>query len=75
MYYYGHMFGWWLGGALMTFFFWLVVIWLIVAAVRGFSMHQSYPHSHRALDILKERYAKGEIDRNEYVARKKDLGD
>lgn len=32
------------------------------------------PPSRRSLDILDERYAKGEIDREEYLQRRKDIG-
>lgn len=33
--------------------------------------HQS--HTHTAQDILSERYARGEIDREEYLERKQEL--
>lgn len=31
------------------------------------------PQTNRAFDILKERYARGEIDKNEFDEKKKDL--
>ncbi|MBI4283642.1 MAG: SHOCT domain-containing protein [Chloroflexi bacterium] len=60
---------------------WLVVlgliIWAVVALVRGVSQPgssasaSSRPDS--ALEILKKRYARGEINKEEYEEKKKDL--
>ncbi|MBE9376474.1 SHOCT domain-containing protein [Saccharopolyspora sp. HNM0983] len=44
------------------------VIWLVVRAVRGPSTVS------RARDVLAERYARGEIDSEEYRQRRRDLG-
>ncbi len=57
--------------------FWGLVIWGIVALVRGLSRSggsdsaSSRPDS--ALEVLKKRYARGEIDKKEYEEKKKDL--
>ncbi len=71
-------YGWdggWLGWIGMVVW-WLVVIWLVIAAIRWFS------HRHgdccggskgSAMDILKERYAKGEIEKKEYEEKRKAL--
>jgi putative membrane protein len=71
----GHMAGWgWVMGL-----FCLVAIALLVTVLvsvlrgsvgRGGS--QPLP-SNRALDLLDERFAKGEIDREEYLSRKAEL--
>ena len=72
--YYGHMGGGYgmgygfLGGFAMVFF-WLVTIVLAVVAVRWITEQGSRKESS-ALDILKERLAKGEIDAKEYAERK-----
>lgn len=71
--YYGHMFGWGFGG-IMMFVFWAAVILLVIWAVKEVRRNDSgKPHSKSALDILKERYAKGEIDKKEFEEKKKDL--
>ena len=45
-----------------------LVTWLVVSATR------SEPRNRpTALDVLDERYARGEIDREEYVQRRADL--
>lgn len=76
-YYYGNMYGWGWGGGLMMLLFWALVIVLIVWAVkasrRGHGADWSAGHGKTALDILKERYAKGEIDKAEFEEKKKDL--
>jgi putative membrane protein len=49
-----------------------LIIWLIVrGAGQGSATPQSSDKS--ALDILKERYAKGEINKEEFEEKKKDL--
>ena len=70
--YYGHMFGWGIWGWLMMPLFWGGIILLVVWLVREVSGTNS-SRSNRALEILKERYAKGEISREEFEAKKKDL--
>ena len=63
----GMGFGWIIG-----FIFLIVIIWLLVRTVNQNSSSQSSINKS-ALDILKERYARGEIDKNDFEERKKDL--
>ena len=64
-------------GPLMMVLFLGILIALIVLLVRwlggGHSM-MSIPKSNRALEILEERFAKGEIEREEFLQKKSDLG-
>ena len=74
--YYGNMFGWGVGGGLMMILFWAGIIFFIVWIVKEISGKKDNNGTHgskSALDILKERYAKGEIDRKEFEDKKKDL--
>lgn len=71
--------GWWMAlGGLWLLLFWGMAIWLIVWAIRKVSQAgkggDSGGHSEgSALDIAKERYAKGEIAKAEFDQIKKDL--
>ncbi len=81
--YFGHMGGFGFGfGWMFMFLFWGLIIFAVFALVRGVSGHgcwggHRYDDGHKgnnALDILKERYAKGEISKEEFDKMKKDLG-
>ncbi len=66
------------GGLLMLLLTALVivgVIWLVVTLARG-SQTVAGPSATgpRPLEILKERYAKGEITKEQYEAMRRDLG-
>lgn len=79
----GHMgswgWGWGLAGMLMMTVFWVAVILLIVYVLRssagqnGGSGPRSAGSADGALTVLRERYARGEIDRDEYEARRRAL--
>ena len=64
---YGDLMGW--GGGWGWGWFGIVVLakWLFGGGGRS-------AESDRALTILRERYARGEIDKQEFDARKRDLG-
>ncbi|HEX2865829.1 MAG TPA: SHOCT domain-containing protein [Ignavibacteriales bacterium] len=71
-----HDYGWWMMAGPL---FWIVVIGVIVYAILNRSRHYpggpGLPHQEETpLDILKKRYAKGEITRDQYEQMKKDLG-
>lgn len=61
--------------------FWILIpgliIWAVVAPVRGLSpsggANSASSHPDSALEILRKRYARGEINKEEYEAKKKDL--
>ncbi len=72
--------GWgWLGPLhwLIPLLFWALIIAAVVILVRyAMDRRGPLPPSARrssALDILEERYARGEIDRDEFLQRKKDI--
>ena len=64
---------WGLGMMVMMLVFWGLVIAGIVLAIRWFAGQGERSGSDRALDILRERYARGEIDKDEFEARRRDL--
>jgi putative membrane protein len=78
----GMMGGWGMGwfGAIFMIVFWILILvglvlvikWLIQSTGRS---KAGEPTGHRALDILKERYARGEIDKSQYESMKRDLAD
>lgn len=81
--------GGWLIGGLMMLLFWAAVIGLVVWAIWAFSRRQSRrvdyqnpsqvaspraPQGDPALQIAKERYARGEISREQYDEIRQTLG-
>lgn len=67
----GNMMGWF-GGGIMMIVFWVLFIALIVWVVREIR-GKNVRSNLQALDILKERYAKGEISKEEFDSKKKDI--
>ena len=68
-------FGWMWLMPIFFIIFWGLVIWGIVALVRGLSGSRGSDSSttDSALEVLKKRYARGEINKEEYEEKKKDL--
>ncbi len=66
---------WWWFMPIFMILFWGLVIWGIVALVRGLSGPRGSDSSKAdsALEVLKRRYARGEINKEEYEEKKKDL--
>lgn len=59
----------WIAGLIVVIAF----VWLIVRGKITPSDTIVHPEEQSALDILKKRYAKGEINKTEYEERKKDI--
>jgi len=72
MYGYDH-FGMGMGGLGMILV-WIVPLILIFLLFRYFSGDRQDRRGKSALEILEERYARGEIDQEEYLKRRADLG-
>jgi putative membrane protein len=65
--------GWGLAMMIMMLVFWGVLIAGVVLAIRWLAGQGERSRSDRALDILRERYARGEIDKDEFEAKRRDL--
>ncbi len=79
----GFGWGWMIFGGLMMLLFWGILIALVFLAIRAFTRSGGWqsrdaggPQARgddHALAILKERYAKGEIDKEQYERMRSDL--
>jgi len=73
MYYYNDFFfSHFFFGPLFMIVFWALIIWGIVSFVKYLSRTPKEGHDH-AKNILRERYAKGEITKEQFEMMKKDL--
>ncbi len=65
----GHGF---IGGGLM-WLFWIALVVLVVWGISAVAGGGSASSRKTALDILEERYARGEMDREEFEQKRRDL--
>lgn len=68
--------GWAVTGGWIPFFLLFVVLTLIIinlVYLRSNSRGKSEPSQESALDIIKKRYARGDITKGQYETLKKDL--
>lgn len=72
---YMHEFGgWWMrGGGLLMVLFWGGLIALVVWGISRFTKRDSSTVKLTPVDIARERYAKGEITKEQFEQIKKDL--
>jgi putative membrane protein len=71
--------GWFFGSIMMAIFMTALIALIVVLAWRaGAGTHVHTPHlpaTKTPLDILKERFARGEIDKTEFEERRRILGE
>jgi putative membrane protein len=66
--------GWWMAfGGVWMVIFWVGLIALIVWGITRLTRRNGSSSKHNPLNMAKERYAKGEISREEFEQIKKDL--
>jgi putative membrane protein len=64
---------WGIGMMFVMLVFWGLIIVGLVLGLRWLLTQGRESRSDTALDILRQRYARGEIDREEFEAKKRDL--
>ena len=75
----GMMGGWGYGWGVAHMIIWVVIVIAIIVGivwlVRSLSAKDDrvLPRRRAGLDVLEERYARGEINRDEYLEKKRDL--
>jgi putative membrane protein len=78
----GMMGNWGWGYGLAHMIAWIVIIaavvllcgWVMRSVCMPGMRHHAMPSRSPGLDVLEERYARGEINRDEYLEKKKDIG-
>jgi putative membrane protein len=65
---------WGIGMMFIMLLFWGLVIVGVVLGIRWLISQGKESRSDSALEILRQRYARGEINKEEFEAKKKDLG-
>jgi len=70
----GMMWGWWGMGWIFMIIFWGFIVLGLIFLIRWFvRMTKTSKVEESALDILKRRYAQGEINKEEFEQKKRDL--
>ncbi len=65
---------WGFGMMFMMVLFWGLIIVGVVIAIRWLVGQGKDTRTDSALEILRQRYARGEINKEEFEAKKKDIG-
>jgi putative membrane protein len=74
MWYMHNISGWWMvGGWVLMLLVWVGIAVLAILTFRWFLRHNE-SEKQTPLDIARERYAKGEITKEQFEQIKKDLG-
>ena len=58
---------------IMMFLFWVMIIVAVVLGIRWLMAQGKESRSDAAIEILRQRYARGEINKDEFETRRKDL--
>ncbi len=68
-------FGFGFGGSFMMLLFWIAIIYVVICLVRESKSgnRSNSIHTKSALDVLKDRYVKGEINKQEFEEKKNDI--
>ena len=66
---------WWWGWGMMAmmFLFWVLFIVGLIVGIRWLVGKGKEQKQDSALEILRQRYARGEINKDEFEARRRDL--
>jgi putative membrane protein len=65
---------WWmLWGGLLWIVVWGTIIYLIITAIRGGTPGRTVANDDTPLEILKRRYARGEINQDDYDRMRREL--
>jgi putative membrane protein len=70
---YPEMHSTWIGMGGWMFLWWVLVIVIIVGTLSFFVRQGKLIREKSALDILKERYARGELSKQEFEEKKRDI--
>ncbi len=62
-------------GGFFMLLFWGLVIWFIIDAIRKLSSGNKSSQTDNAVELLRKRYSRGEIDTEEYRQRLQELKD
>jgi putative membrane protein len=64
---------WGIGMGLVMLTFWVLVIVALVAGIRWLATQGRESRPDTALEILRQRYARGEVNKDEFDAKRRDL--
>ena len=62
-------------GGFFMLLFWALVIWFIIVTIRKLSSGNKSSQTDNAVELLRKRYSRGEIDTEEYRQRLQELKD